>query len=159
MPYGLHSSLFTLRGWKYVCFTHGLVFGYERGRLTVHLWAANEGVTHKKRGWQGAEGVGGVGEKVPWLCKPLQFSHECLSLGPPPSPLWIEIPTLGESRPPPRPPLPPTPLSPQRSAHTEGHSKRINTKSMGIRWRKKGQKEERKTERERKRKNLLSNII
>lgn len=96
LPYERHSSLFTLGGWKYVCFTHGLVLGYERKRLTVHLWAANEGVTHKKRRWRGAEG-----EKVPWLCKPLQFSHECLSLGPPPSPLWIEIPTLGKSPPPP----------------------------------------------------------
>jgi len=28
----------------------GSVFGYEKERLTVHLWAASEGVTLKKRG-------------------------------------------------------------------------------------------------------------
>lgn len=44
-------------GGKYVCFTHGLVLGYEKKRLTVHLWAANGGVTLKKR-W-GSEGRGG----------------------------------------------------------------------------------------------------
>lgn len=43
-------SSFFLLGGKYVCFTHGLVFGYEKERLTAHLWAANEGVTLKKRG-------------------------------------------------------------------------------------------------------------
>lgn len=66
-------------GEKYVCFTHGLVLGFERRRLTVHLWAANGGVTLKKR-W-GVEGRGGAVSEVPWLCKPLQFSLECLSLG------------------------------------------------------------------------------
>lgn len=41
--------LFPLGG-EYVCFTHGLVFGHEKERLTAHLWATNEGVTLKKRG-------------------------------------------------------------------------------------------------------------
>lgn len=72
------SPFFLTMGEKYVCFTHGLVLGYEKKRLTVHLWAANGGVTLKKR-W-GREGRGAVSE-VPWLCKPLQFSLECLSLG------------------------------------------------------------------------------
>lgn len=46
---GDFSPFFLTVGEKYVCFTHGLVLGYEKKRLTVHLWAANGGVTLKKR--------------------------------------------------------------------------------------------------------------
>lgn len=135
--------IFSLRE-KYVCFTHGLVFGYEKERLTVHLWAVNEGVTLKKRGGRS----GGVGARdVPQHCKPLQFSLECLSLGlnphtPPPNCFRLKF--LYSAR-------PCAPLLPQRSAHTKGHSKRINTKSMGN-----SEKSKKKREKE---KNLLSNII
>lgn len=48
-----HRPFFSHWGEKYVCFTHGLVLGYEKKRLTVHLWAANEGVTLKKRWGRG----------------------------------------------------------------------------------------------------------
>lgn len=109
---------------RYVCFTHSLVFGNEKERLTVHLWAVNEGVTLKKRG--GRSGEAGARD-VPRRCKPLQFSLECLSLGlnphtPPPNCFRLKF--LYSAR-------PCAPLLPQRSAHTKGHSKRINTKSMG----------------------------
>lgn len=157
LPCELHSSSFTLRGWKYVCFTHGLVLGCERGRLTAHLWAANEGVTHKKRRWRGAEGEGGVGREGSLA---LQTTSVLT---------WVPLfgtPTLAaldwnsytrQEPPPPHPP--PTLFSPQRSAHTEGHSKRINTKSMGIRWKKRPKRREKDGAGREKERNLLSNII
>lgn len=59
----------------------------------MHLWAADEGVTLKKGG--GRRGGAAAGE-VPQLCKPLQFSLECLSLGlnphtPPPNRLRLKF--------------------------------------------------------------------
>lgn len=122
-----YAGCFLFSHWeeKYVCFTHGLGFGYEKERLTVHLWAANEGVTLKKRGRKRRWGE--AAWEVPWLCKPLQFSLECLSLGlnphgPPPNCFRLKF--LHSAR-------PCAPFQPQRSAHTKGHSNRINTKSMG----------------------------
>lgn len=125
-------------GEKYVCFTHGLDLGFEKERLTVHLWAANEGVILKKR--VGRRG-GVAAREVPRLCKPLQFSLECLSLGlnphrPPPNRFRLKF--LHFAR-------PCAPLLPQRSAHTKGHSKRINTKSMGNSEKSKKEKEREKS--------------
>lgn len=95
----------------------------------------------KERGRRG----GVAAREVPQLCKPLQFSLECFSLGlnphrPPPNRFRLKF--LHSAR-------PCAPLLPQRSAHTKGHSKRINTKSMGNSEKSKKKKE----------KNLLSNII
>lgn len=105
-------------------------------------WQCTCGLPMKGWPWKGAGKRRGV---VPQRCKPLQFSLECLSLGlyprrPPPNRFRLKF--LHSAR-------PCAPLLPQRSAHTKGHSKRINTKSMGNSEKSKKKKEG----------NLLSNII
>ncbi len=115
--------IFSLRG-KICLFYSWVSFWVWKGKIdSAPVGCQWRSDPEKERGRRG----GVAAREVPQLCKPLQFSLECLSLGlnphgPPPNRFRLKF--LHSAR-------PCAPLLPQRSAHTKGHSKRINTKSMG----------------------------